>query len=129
MRKAAQRYFSDESNPEGSLPVSSFCDGAPQETAASPYEDTWSRPAPGQGTPVSMALAVDLNKNGMRDENQPSLRQGHERDDHTGSDGRFDKHEPGYDAIPNPPPSQGYYDCQITPNAPARQPRTQMRYP
>jgi hypothetical protein len=67
-------------------------------------------------TPINAALAVDLNKNGIRDANEPVIVQGHEPWDDTGADGLFDKDEPGYDPITNPDPNHDDYDYAINPN-------------
>jgi len=110
--KAETNYFDDEYNPDGSLPVISFCDGNQKPDAASPYVNTW---APGGDKPVNLALAVDLNKNGLRDEGEPVIRSGHEPFDDCGADGLCDPQEPGYDPETNPDPNQDDYDYQLAP--------------
>jgi hypothetical protein len=111
---AASGYFDREYNPDGSKQIISFCDGG--QNGTSPYIDTWAPPQQGQAFPVNVVLAVDLNKNGVRDGNEPILRQGHEPWDDTGTDGLFDPAEPGYDAVSNPDPNQDDYDFQLNPN-------------
>jgi hypothetical protein len=113
-------YFDGEFNPDGSKQVISFCDqgvrGAARD-AASPYGNTWA-PAGADSDapfPLSMALAVDLNKNGVRDAGEPVLRQGHEPWQDTGEDGKASKDEPGYDPDTNPDPSQDDYDPFLNP--------------
>ncbi len=108
-------YFDREYNPTGSIPVISYCEGAPQILSASPYENVWAAPAPGTGFPMDATLAVDLNGNGVRDANEPILRHGHEPWSDTGVDGLADKDEPGYDPVSNPDPDQDDYDFQRNP--------------
>ncbi len=113
--KVPTGYYDDEYNPTGSEQVISFCDGARVGESASPYEDTWVSPGVGGGMPMSLALAVDLNKNGMRDEDEPVIRSGHEPFDDVGTDGKADIDEPGYDPLKNPDPNQDNYNFQLNP--------------
>ncbi len=83
--------------------------------STSPYENTFLPPSPDQAYPMSLALAVDLNKNGVRDENEPVIRNGHEPWQDTGTDGLADSAEPGYDAVSNPDPNGDDYDPYINP--------------
>ena len=108
-------YFDDEYNPDGALPVISVCDGN-RANGASPYLNQWAPPTPGNAIPLSAALAVDLNKNGVRDQNEPIIRDGHETWSDTGLDGLLDAQEPGYDPMTNPDPNQDDYDFQVNPN-------------
>jgi len=108
-------YYDDEFNPDGSKQVISFCDGAQVGETASPYSNTWLPPTADQAIPMDLALAVDLNKNGVRDENEPVIRSGHEPYDDFGVDGLSDSQEPGYDAATNPDPSQDDYDPYVNP--------------
>ncbi len=110
--KAETNYFDDEYNPDGTLPVISFCDGNQEPNAASPYVNTW---APGGDKPVNLGLAVDLNKNGVRDQGEPVIRAGHEPYDDCGPDQLCDVNEPGYNAETNPDPNQDDYDYQLNP--------------
>ncbi len=109
-------YFDDEYNPDGSKQVISFCDGQRAADAKSPYLNTWAQPDPNTAIPLNPALAVDLNKNGVRDFDEPVIRSGHEPWDDTGADGLFDAQEPGYDPVTNPDPNQDDYDNVINPN-------------
>ena len=111
-------YYDDEYNPDGSKQVISFCDDSISGTDrdnASPYGNTWKAPSNGSGFPVGLALAVDLNKNGVRDQNEPVIRQAHEPWEDTGADGLADANEPGYDAVTNPDPSEDDYDAFLNP--------------
>ncbi len=108
--RAATGYYDDEFNPDGSLPVISFCDGNQQGEA--PYNNSW---APGGDKPMNLALAVDLNKNGVRDEGEPIIRSGHEPYDDCGTDGLCNEQEPGYDPVTNPDPNQDDFDYTINP--------------
>jgi hypothetical protein len=64
--KAETNYFDEEYNPDGTLPVISFCDG--KATGEGSYSLAYG--GPGE-KPMNLALAVDLNKNGVRDEGEP----------------------------------------------------------
>ena len=107
-------FYDGTYNPDGSRPVISFCDGG--QNGASPYVDTWAPPATGTGVvPNNLTLAVDLNGNGVRDMGEPVIRQGQEPFTDTGTDGKADADEPGYDAVSNPDPDQDDYDFQLDP--------------
>ncbi|MDB4935187.1 MAG: uncharacterized protein JWP87_2159 [Labilithrix sp.] len=110
---ADTNYFDDEYNPDGTLPVISFCDGNQEPSAQSPYVNSW---APGGDQPVNLGLAVDLNKNGIRDQGEPVIRSGHEPYDDCGPDQLCDVDEPGYNALTNPDPNQDDYDYQLDPS-------------
>lgn len=110
--RAETGYFDDEYNPDGSLPVISFCDGAQAGGEGTSYVNKW---APGGTTPMNLALAVDRNRNGKRDEGEPVIRSGHEPFVDSGSDGLLDRDEPGYDPVTNPDPSQDDYDFALNP--------------
>lgn len=111
--KAPKNFFNAEYNPEGKYQVISFCDGA--QKGESPYLNSWAPPDPGNPKPVNMVLAVDKNGNGVRDEDEPVIRAGHEPWDDAGVDGKLNQDEPGYDADNNPDPSQDDYDYVINP--------------
>jgi hypothetical protein len=108
--KAPTGYYDDEFNPDGTKQVISFCDG--NQTGESPYTNGW---APGGQKPVNVALAVDLNGNGIRDEGEPIIRSGHEPYRDCGADGLCDPDEPGYDPETNPDPNQDDYDYVLNP--------------
>ncbi len=109
---ADSNYFDDEYNPDGTLPVISFCDGNQDPNAQSPYVNSW---APGGDQPVNLGLAVDLNKNGVRDQGEPVIRAGHEPYEDCGLDKLCDVDEPGYNAETNADPNQDDYDYQLNP--------------
>jgi hypothetical protein len=109
---ADANYFDDEYNPDGTLPVISFCDGNQDPNAQTPYINTW---AAGGDKPVNLGLAVDINKNGVRDEGEPVIRSGHEPYEDCGPDKLCDADEPGYNADTNPDPNQDDYDYQLNP--------------
>jgi hypothetical protein len=111
--KAPKNFFNAEYNPEGKYQVISFCDGA--EKGTSPYLNTWAPPDPNNPKPVNMVLAVDKNGNGVRDQDEPVIRAGHEPWDDSGVDGKLNPDEPGYDALTNPDPNQDDYDYVINP--------------
>jgi len=109
--KAPTGYYNHEYNPDGSKPVIAFCDG--NQNGVSPYTNTYAGP----GTkPVNLALAVDLNGNGVRDEGEPIIRSGHEPYSDCGADGVCNEQEPGYNAETNPDPNQDDYDYMLNPN-------------
>lgn len=112
--KAKTGYFDDEYNPDGSKPVITFCDGG--QRGQSPYKNTFTDAPEDRKQPVNFAVAVDLNDNGIRDENEPIIRSGHEPWDDCGQDGLCDKDEPGYDPLTNPDPNQDDYDYTLSPD-------------
>jgi hypothetical protein len=124
---APSGYFDDEYNPDGTKQVISFCDGA--QTGVSPYLDEWKQPSLDEARPVNFALAVDLNRNGVRDFNEPVIRSGHEPFDDVGADGLANAQEPGYDAITNPDPNQDDYDPQLNPRGTERDHRYTLGEP
>ena len=109
---ADTNYFDDEYNPDGTLPVISFCDGNEDPAAQSPYVNSW---APGGDQPVNLGFAVDINKNGVRDQGEPVIREGHEPYEDCGLDQLCDANEPGYDPEINADPNQDDYDYQLNP--------------
>ena len=108
-----QNYYDDEYNPNGTFPVITVCDGSPQNKDLTPYANTWSDT--GNNKPLELALAVDYNNNGVRDEDEPILRQGHEPYDDVGTDGLADAQEPGYQAGVNDDPNGDDYHPQYNP--------------
>jgi hypothetical protein len=106
-------YYDDEYNPDGAFPVITFCDGSPQNEALTPYANTWT--PRGNDVPMEVALAVDYNQNGKRDELEPVIRAGHESWDDWGEDGTPSTLEPGYgpDRLD---PAGDDYDPQYNPS-------------
>ncbi len=98
-------YFDRRYNPDGSKPVITFCDGGnkpdPQQGVFDPSQP--------QNDPVQIALAVDVNGNGVRDAGEPVIVQNSERWDDVGLDGLPDAKEPGYDPVANPDPNHDDY--------------------
>ncbi len=101
-------YYDAKYNPDGALPVIKFCDGATSPDNVG----TW---GPGGTKPMEIALAVDLNKNGTRDEGEPVIAQANEPFDDVGLDGAASKDEAGYDPVNNPDPAGDDYDSQYNP--------------
>lgn len=110
---AKTNYFDDEYNPDGTKPVITFCDGG--QKGKSPYKNTFTPAPEDRKEPVNFTVAVDLNENGIRDENEPVIRSGHEPWEDCGTDGLCDKDEPGYDPVKNPDPNQDDYDYTLFP--------------
>lgn len=101
-------FYDRRYNPDGALPVIKFCDGANKPG----LPGVW---APGGTMPLEMVLAVDLNKNGTRDEGEPVIVQPYEPFEDNGKDAKSSKNEPGYDPISNPDPAGDDYDPQYNP--------------
>ncbi len=102
-------YYDREFNPDGSLPVVTFCDGG----HAPGHSGRWDG---GRGNfPMEVTLAVDVNRNGRRDLGEPVLRRFYEAFRDVGTDGRASAAEAGYDVLSNPDPAQDDYDRQFNP--------------
>ncbi len=108
-----QNYYDDEYNPNGTFPVITVCDGSAQDETLSPWANTW-KPE-GNDKPLELALAVDYNANGVRDENEPIIRQGHEPYQDAGKDGILSSAEPGYQAGVNEDPAGDDWHPQFNP--------------
>jgi hypothetical protein len=108
-----QNYYDDEYNPNGTFPVITVCDGAPQDSSLSPWANTW-KPT-GNDSPLELALAVDYNGNGVRDEDEPIIKGGYEPFDDVGTDGLADAQEPGYQAGVNEDPNGDDWHPQYNP--------------
>lgn len=106
-------YYDDEYNPDGAFPVITVCDGAPQNEALTPYANTWH--PEGNQYPLELALAVDYNGNGVRDELEPIVRAGRERWDDDGEDGLPSAAEAGYAPFVNEDPAGDDYNAQYNP--------------
>ncbi len=102
-------YFDARYNPDGSLPVITFCDGEHPDGHAGRWDG-------GRGTyPIEVTLAVDVNRNGRRDAGEPVLMQPMEPYRDVGADGLPSTMEPGYNASTNPDPAGDDYDRQFNP--------------
>jgi len=106
-------YFDDEYNPDGTFPVITVCDGNEQQKDLTPWSNTWH--PEGNNYPLELALAVDYNGNGVRDEMEPILRAGHENWGDTGADGKASKDEAGYAPGVNEDPEGDDYQAQYNP--------------
>ncbi|HVK67932.1 MAG TPA: hypothetical protein VM694_25905 [Polyangium sp.] len=111
-------YFDDEFNPDGTFPVITVCDGSPQKQERTPYANWWT--PEGNTYPLELALAVDYNGNGTRDELEPIIRAGHEPWDDVGKDGIPSNMEPGYMPGVNEDPAGDDYDAQYNPGGTER---------
>lgn len=107
-------FYDDEYNPDGEHPVITFCDGAETGDIGQ-----WN-PAGGQTMPIEVAVAVDLNRNGVRDPGEPVIRNGREPFDDFGLDGIPSHLEEGYDPITNPDPAGDDFDFQYNPTGTER---------
>jgi hypothetical protein len=103
-------FFDDEYNPDGTYPVITFCDGA--ET-----DDTgrWN-PEGSQSHPIEVVVAVDIDRDGIRDPGEPLIRNGREPFDDFGLDGIANEDEEGFDPIVNPDPAGDDFDFQYNPS-------------
>ena len=108
-----ENYYDDEYNPDGTFPVITFCDGATQRPERTPYSNWWTDE--NNRFPMEVALAVDYNDNGVRDEMEPVIRNGHEPWDDWGSDATPSELEPGYDPITNQDPAGDDYHPRYNP--------------
>ena len=121
----ATGFYDDEYNPDGTLPVIAFCDGRGSADPDIPFDracdvDFDGRPdetnrgllddACAQPRPVDITYAVDLNGNGIRDPEEPVIRNFWEPYEDLGTDGLSSNEEEGYDARTNPDPAGDDYD-------------------
>ncbi len=108
-------YFDDEYNPRGIYPVITFCDGAQQRRMDGETDVGLWDPTGTQSTPIEVGVAVDWNRNGLRDPGEPVIRNGREPFDDFGLDGVPSAMEAGYDPLTNPDPAGDDYDYQYNP--------------
>lgn len=120
-------YYDDEYNPDGAFPVITVCDGAPQDQSLTPYANTWQ--PEGNQYPLELALAVDYNGNGVRDELEPLIRAGHEPWQDLGEDGLPSAMEPGYAPGVNEDPAGDDYNAQFNPGGTEGDHRYQLGEP
>lgn len=99
-------FFDREFNPDGTLPVITFCDGGDSEggLGLGVFD-----PALPQTNPAEVLLAVDVNGNGRRDRGEPVVTNPYEPFRDIGADGVASADEPGYDAATNPDPAGDDY--------------------
>jgi hypothetical protein len=122
-----QNYYDGDYNPDGIFPVITICDGSTQNPALSPYSNTWTPPT--SPYPLELALAVDYNGNGTRDELEPVIRAGHEPWTDTGVDGIPSSMEPGYEPGVNDDPHGDDYNAQYNPGGTELDHRYQLGEP
>lgn len=109
-----EKFYDRDFNSKGKWPVITVCDGSPQIQNKSPYANQWS--PEGNNFPLEVALAVDYNGNGKRDENEPIIKQGHEPWSDVGADGKPSKDEAGYAKGSNEDPAGDDYEPQFNPS-------------
>jgi len=111
-----ENFYDRLYNPDGTLPVITFCDG-PEGVDSDGNRDVglWD-PEADPYYPLDIALAVDVNANGRRDAHEPVLSQASEPYDDFGLDGLPDPSETGYDAVTNPDPAGDDWDYQFNPS-------------
>lgn len=109
-----ENYYDAKYNPLGTWPVITFCDGTPQDSSLSPWANTW-KDGDFNNKPMELALAVDFNDNGKRDENEPVISQPHEPFEDVGADGLASVDEPGYQAGVNEDPAGDDWHPQYNP--------------
>ncbi len=103
-------YYDRRYNPDGSLPVITYCDGGNPEGHAGRWDGAV------DNYPIEVSLAVDVNRNGRRDRGEPVLMQATEPFRDVGADNVASAMEPGYDAMTNPDPAGDDYDRQFNPS-------------
>lgn len=99
-----ERFFHARYNPDGALPVITFCDGgdrAPEFGVFAPDQP--------QTDPAEALLAVDVNRNGVRDSGEPVLSMTGEPWDDAGADGLPSDREPGYSPEKPDPAGDDYH--------------------
>ena len=108
-------YFDDEYNPEGQYQAITFCDGAEVRIDGDRDVGLWD-PDGAHFYPVEVALAIDIDGDGVRDAGEPVVRNGREHYEDCGMDRLCNEDEPGYDPVTNPDPAGDDYDFQFNPN-------------
>lgn len=98
-------FHDREYNPDGALPVITFCDGGDSTAKGLGVFD----PDLPQTNPFEVALAVDVNMNGRRDAGEPVIVNAIEPYRDVGSDALANEEEPGYDPVTNPDPNGDDY--------------------
>jgi len=103
--------YDDEFNPTGAYPAITVCDSAEIRVDGNRDVGVWD-PDGANNYPLGVAMAFDLNDNGVRDPGEPFANWGRENFEDCGSDRLCDAAEPGYDAVTNPDPNGDDYDPQ-----------------
>ncbi|MFT5991035.1 MAG: hypothetical protein ACI82G_000022 [Bradymonadia bacterium] len=126
----ASGFFDEEYNPDGTLPVITFCDGEGSRDTTIPFDracdidfngvpDETNRGLYTEGCEqrraVDITYAVDVNGNGVRDFGEPVIRNFYEPYLDVGTDELASADEPGFDALSNPDPSGDDYDYVSNP--------------
>lgn len=111
-----ENFYNAEYNPRGEYPVITFCEGVKRDPDSSP-EGHLGRilPETPRNEPIAILLAVDINRNGVRDYAEPVIANGYERYEDTGTDGLASSAEPGYDPSANPDPNGDDFDPALNP--------------
>jgi len=102
-------WYDREYNPDGALPVRTFCDGIDRAGNRGAWDGTVGN------FPMEVSLYVDVNSNSRRDAGEPILRQFYEPFQDHGADGVPSAMEAGYDPLSNPDPAGDDYDRQFNP--------------
>jgi S-formylglutathione hydrolase FrmB len=105
-------FYDREFNPDGSLPVITFCDGNDSEQGLGYGVFD---PSITPNDPAEIALAVDVNGNGVRDSGEPVIGNAYEPYLDVGTDGVASVDEPGYDPVTNRDPSGDDWHYQRNP--------------
>ncbi|MFH2010239.1 MAG: hypothetical protein ABI333_26810 [bacterium] len=103
-----QNFYNRDYNPDGSHDVITYCDASESEDSPDLGIAVFD-PALPKTNPLYVALAVDVNGNGVRDSGEPVLQMLREPFSDVGVDGLPSAEEPGYDPITNPDPSNDDY--------------------
>ena len=93
------QFYDDQFNPEGTYSVIPVCDGNAGDGPPAQWADLEHR------QPSDLFLAVDLNDNGRRDQNEPIIVNVSEPFQDVGCDGLADEDEEGYHPLFNPDPA------------------------
>ncbi|MBI5486702.1 MAG: hypothetical protein HY905_05175 [Deltaproteobacteria bacterium] len=104
-------FYDDEYNPDGSLPVITFCDGA-----EIPGDHGRWDPEGVNDYPLDVGVAVDVDGDTIRDPGEPVIRSGHEPYDDFGIDNVASALETGYDPLDDPDPAGDDFDYQFNPD-------------
>ncbi|NUP07327.1 MAG: hypothetical protein HOW73_14850 [Polyangiaceae bacterium] len=121
-------YYDAEFNPDGAFPVITVCDGSETNEDESPWANAWKPEGPND-YPLEVALAVDYNGNGVRDELEPLILSGHEPWIDAGEDGLTSVDEAGYASGTNDDPEGDDYDAQYNPRGTERDYHYQLGEP